>query len=104
MKHGVGINPVWLPRRFCRWSVGGKSKAMSWRNRENAFDQRARLGYGTERKESFQRIRRHAWLELAAGQQRTHFGGKQECATRDRVIKRLYSQPVPRKENVRAPR
>src|ERR1700674_5025115 len=77
---------------------------MPWGNREYAFHQRGRLGYGTERKVSLQRIRRNARLEPAAGQQRTHFGGKQESATRDRVIQRLDSQPVPRQKNVRAPR
>ena len=40
----------------------------------------------------------------AAGQQRTHFGGKQESAVRDRVIQRLDSQPVTRQKNLRVPR
>ena len=77
---------------------------MARRNRENAFHQRGRLGYGTERKESFQGIRRQARLEPAAGQQGTHFGGKQESATRDRVIQGLDSQPVTRQKNSRVPR
>ena len=77
---------------------------MSWRNRENAFHKRGRFDYGTERKESFQGIRRQARLEPAAGQQRTHFGGKQESAAGGRVIEGLNSQPVPRKKNARVPR
>src|ERR1700674_5192564 len=104
LEHGIGINPIGLRRRFCRRSFGGKRKAMPWRNRENAIHQRGRFDYRTERQESFQGIRRQARLEPAAGPPGTHFGRKQESATRDRVIQRLDSQPVPRQKNLRAPR
>ena len=78
---------------------------MSRRNRENAFHQRGRFDYGTERKVSFQRIRRQARLRCRplASSERTSEENKR-APSGGRVIQRLDSQPVARKKNLRVPR